>query len=800
MDEQLPSFYKMNETMKRRKPQVELETLGGSDVSAPASYDKTDKEHLFVSRRRQVAPPRPRKDGSWFRCADVIPTRDELKPHITPLIYTFLSALTRLLWINYEPSVVWDEAHFGKFGSYYLKRSFYFDVHPPLGKMLVGLAGALSGYNGSFEFKSGEPYPDTLNYGIFRGYLASFGVLIVPLAWYTANELHLSKRSCHLVTLMVLCDTALATISRFILLDSMLLFFTFTTVFFLTKFHNEQHDPFGFDWWMWLILTGLSIGAVCSVKWVGLFVTAVVGLYTVSELWEKLGDVSLPKKTYTQHWLARIACLIFIPVAVYVAAFKAHFMILNHTGSGDAQMSSLFQANLKGNKFYKSPLEIAYGSKVTLKQMGYGGGLLHSHVQNFPLGSLEGQVTCYHYQDDNNQFNVLPSLAQQKVDEATRNAERGELSAGEVGELGERGEQSEDVSQDEGSDKDEIRFLHSGDIIRLQHVPYSRYIHAHDLPAPLSRLDYEVAAFSASREDDTNDNWIVEPVDDVFRGKLTPHDRIHSLTTRLRFRHRNLGCYLRAANRNLPEWGFKQVEVTCTKENDVRDDYTHWNVESHWNDRLPRGKKSLYRTNFLKDFWHLNIAMMMSNNALIPNPDKADILASKPTDWPFLRLGLRMNGWSDHNTKYYLIGNPVVWWCSSVAVMLFVLISGYHVVCERRCVRDVTKRELDHFIYVGMVAFGGWVFHYIPFLIMGRVTYLHHYLPALYFAVLVLALVLDHVVFKRNVSEGVKWFVFAVLALNTLLTFYHFRGVVFGMEGPMSRHKHLGWRSSWNIY
>lgn len=444
---------------------------------------------------------------------------------------------------------------------------------------------------------------------------------------------------------------------------------------------------------MWLILTGLSIGAVCSVKWVGLFVTAVVGLYTVSELWEKLGDVSLPKKTYTQHWLARIACLIFIPVAVYVAAFKAHFMILNHTGSGDAQMSSLFQANLKGNKFYKSPLEIAYGSKVTLKQMGYGGGLLHSHVQNFPLGSLEGQVTCYHYQDDNNQFNVLPSLAQQKVDEATRNAERGELSAGEVGELGERGEQSEDISQDEGSDKDEIRFLHSGDIIRLQHVPYSRYIHAHDLPAPLSRLDYEVAAFSASREDDTNDNWIVEPVDDVFRGKLTPHDRIHSLTTRLRFRHRNLGCYLRAANRNLPEWGFKQVEVTCTKENDVRDDYTHWNVESHWNDRLPRGKKSLYRTNFLKDFWHLNIAMMMSNNALIPNPDKADILASKPTDWPFLRLGLRMNGWSDHNTKYYLIGNPVVWWCSSVAVMLFVLISGYHVVCERRRVRDVTKRE-----------------------------------------------------------------------------------------------------------
>jgi dolichyl-phosphate-mannose-protein mannosyltransferase len=57
------------------------------------------------------------------------------------------------------------------------------------------------------------------------------------------------------------------------------------------------------------------------------------------------------------------------------------------------------------------------------------------------------------------------------------------------------------------------------------------------------------------------------------------------LTTRLRFRHQVLGCYLRAANILLPQWGFKQVEVTCENENNPNDKHTHWNIENHWNDR-----------------------------------------------------------------------------------------------------------------------------------------------------------------------------------------------------------------------
>ena len=120
-------------------------------------------------------------------------------------MYTLLSCWTRYHKIGKSPNVIWDEAHFGKFGSHYLKREFYFDVHPPLGKMLVGFAGLLSGYNGGYEFKSGEMYPQDVPFVAMRVILATFGVLMVPLGWYTAVELGMSTRACHLVALMCLC-------------------------------------------------------------------------------------------------------------------------------------------------------------------------------------------------------------------------------------------------------------------------------------------------------------------------------------------------------------------------------------------------------------------------------------------------------------------------------------------------------------------------------------------------------------------------------------------------------------------
>ncbi|CAZ80470.1 unnamed protein product [Tuber melanosporum] len=538
----------------------------------------------------------------------------DIEAIVAPIFFTLLSFFTRLYKIGQSNIVTWDEAHFGKFGSHYLKREFYFDVHPPLGKMLVGLSGWMAGYNGSFEFKSGEVYPEGLNYTFMRVFNATFGALCVPLAYFTAKELKLSKPAVWLVTLMVLCENSYATISRFILLDSMLLFFTFTTMLCFARFHRLQTKSFSPQWWLWLVLSGLSIGCVCSVKWVGLFVTGVVGLYTIEDLWNKFGDLKMPKIVYAQHWVARIIGLIVIPMVVYMWSFWMHFAILENSGPGDAQMSSLFQANLKGTDLTDSPLEIALGSP---------------------------------------------------------------------------------------------------------------------------------------------------------------------------------------GNVNLPQWGFKQIEVTCTKKNNPRDVFTHWNVESHWNEKLPNADVKAFRSPFLRDFIHLNVAMMTSNNALVPDPDKQDDLASAYWQWPILHVGLRMCSWDDGIVKYFLLGNPMVYWGSTLALPLFSLLVLLYLIRWQRGYNDLDGEGIDHIRAAGIYPLIGWVFHYVPFIAMARVTYVHHYYPALYFAILVFGFLFNHL--TNKLPKTAKLAVYGVAYVAITGVFVLFIPISFGMTGSSEQYKYLNWLPTWRI-
>jgi dolichyl-phosphate-mannose-protein mannosyltransferase len=102
-------------------------------------------------------------------------------------VVTVVAAVVRLFRIYQPSSVVFDEVHFGGFASKYIKGKFFMDVHPPLAKLLITLAGWLAGFDGEFDFKDiGKDYLEPgVPYVAMRMLPAIMGILTIPAMFLT---------------------------------------------------------------------------------------------------------------------------------------------------------------------------------------------------------------------------------------------------------------------------------------------------------------------------------------------------------------------------------------------------------------------------------------------------------------------------------------------------------------------------------------------------------------------------------------------------------------------------------------
>lgn len=380
-------------------------------------------------------------------------------------------------------SVVFDEVHFGGFASKYIQQHFFMDVHPPLAKLLITFVAWLAGFNGDFDFKTigreylvgeGAPVP----YVAMRTVGALLGIATVPLAYLTLRALSLRATTALVGSMLVTLENGLIIQSRFILLDAPLVFFTALTTFGWVTFCNEERRrPFSNSWWAWLSLTGVSLGCVLSVKWVGLFTVATIGVCVVGQLWRHLGDVRMPLSTLARHFLARAICLIVIPAAVYVSCFAIHLAVLNRSGDGDGFMSSEFQHSLRGNAMPDTFADVALGSTITLKHLNTQGGYLHSHPHNYPAGSGQQQVTLYPHRDENNEWYIVkapgPDDPPPPVDE------NGVPLA------------VEGPHEAEKHWTAPITYLEHGMEVRVVHRLTEKRLHSHDVRPPVTEADYQ---------------------------------------------------------------------------------------------------------------------------------------------------------------------------------------------------------------------------------------------------------------------------------------------------------------------
>lgn len=266
-----------------------------------------------------------------------------------------LGGWTRFKEVDQPAWVCWDETHFGKMGSWYINRTFFFDVHPPLGKMIIGGVGYLTGYNGTFAFeKPGDLYHDH-NYLGMRIACTFLGACLIPFSFLTVWEFTHSINAAFFAGILIVfgksklsvinrnnflkvppdtntyynvSDIGMLTLNQYILLDPILLFFISGATYAMSKFRNLSNQEFTFKWYLWLSLMGAFIGCAFSVKFVGLFVILLIGINTIAQLWDIMGDLSKPFTHTIKHFIARAFCLIALPIVLYITFFYIHLSVL----------------------------------------------------------------------------------------------------------------------------------------------------------------------------------------------------------------------------------------------------------------------------------------------------------------------------------------------------------------------------------------------------------------------------------------------------------------------------------------
>ena len=254
------------------------------------------------------------------------------------LLVGLVSLVTRLLYWDHPGSIVFDEVWFGQFAADYTKGLFYFDVHPPLAKLLFWWVGSLGG---PVTFPNpatiGTPYQG-LSWEYMRLVPLITGASIPVLFAVLLKELKLSPVLILLGALPVCFDTALVADSRFILPESLLVAATLGTVVLYLVARKRN------SWTLWLAL-GLMAGVTISIKWTGL---AGLGIIVLGELWTFLKRPSLGAGGRVS---ARLGIVLVLAFAVYYSVFQIHFALLPHAGPGDAFMTPAFQKTLVGSSY-----------------------------------------------------------------------------------------------------------------------------------------------------------------------------------------------------------------------------------------------------------------------------------------------------------------------------------------------------------------------------------------------------------------------------------------------------------------
>ncbi|MDE1975307.1 MAG: phospholipid carrier-dependent glycosyltransferase [Patescibacteria group bacterium] len=265
-----------------------------------------------------------------------------MKKYMPPAIVAAVSAVTHFVFFGYPAQVVFDETFAGRFLGDYARGSFFFDVHPPLAKLIVYAVGFLTGASyGSDMGAIGDALPHSVV--LLRLIPMAFGFLLPLIIYAIGRNIGLSKMAAMVAGLVVALENSLVVQSRFILFDSMLLTFGFGALLCWQEYDKRRAEG-RLVGSRGAFLAASAILAACSysVKWTGLaFLLAIIILESRTLYARKPG--------FIRKLASLLAVYAVAGIIIYAGTFAVHFALLPHPGSGDAFVSSGFHSeNLAG--------------------------------------------------------------------------------------------------------------------------------------------------------------------------------------------------------------------------------------------------------------------------------------------------------------------------------------------------------------------------------------------------------------------------------------------------------------------
>lgn len=195
------------------------------EKSTPVNKTATKQEKKKEKKNRRLEPePDFFHINLFFEDPSKTPVNFTLIDALLLILVTAVGLATHLLYLGEPAEVVFDEVYFANFTNYYTHGEYFFDIHPPLGKLLLFAGSRLLNYSGNGIYGYISQPVDKDEVKKLRIWPSITGALRSPVLFLALKLLNVNSQWCFTIAFMISMDNALIVESRFVLIDAYLSF------------------------------------------------------------------------------------------------------------------------------------------------------------------------------------------------------------------------------------------------------------------------------------------------------------------------------------------------------------------------------------------------------------------------------------------------------------------------------------------------------------------------------------------------------------------------------------------------